>query len=171
MYPTFQDVEAGPVLRFERRLAHRVDVVFRALTEPEQLARWFPGTIAGDLRNRDELTFTVATGVSFAGDVVELDPPRRLVFHWGDDLLRFELEPLEDGQACQLRFEVVLDAREKAARDGAGWQVCLERLEATLQQGAGNAPDLGVSAEWSAIYEELERRGVPSGAEIPHLEA
>ncbi|MEA2587510.1 MAG: hypothetical protein QOH66_437, partial [Actinomycetota bacterium] len=36
-------------LRFERHLAHPVEKVWRALTEPEQLRSWFPHRIVGDL--------------------------------------------------------------------------------------------------------------------------
>ena len=35
-------------LRFERRLAHPPEKVWRALTEPEHLAAWFPSEIHGD---------------------------------------------------------------------------------------------------------------------------
>ncbi len=63
-----------------------------------------------------------------SGEVVEVDPQRRLVFTWSEDRLTFELEPREDGAACRLAFSVMLDGAEKAARDSAGWEVCLGAL-------------------------------------------
>jgi uncharacterized protein YndB with AHSA1/START domain len=34
-------VEARPALRCERRLAHSVERVWRAISEPEELRRWY----------------------------------------------------------------------------------------------------------------------------------
>ena len=56
---------------------------------------------------------------------------------------------------------MLLDEREKAARDGAGWHVCLDRLEAQLDGSVGGGED------WRGLYEEYQRRGVPAGAPIP----
>ena len=70
--------------------------------------------------------------------MTELDPPRRFSFLWGDDHLRIELEP--DGDGCRLRFTHVLATREQAARDAAGWHVCLDRLADLLSGDAGEAP-------------------------------
>lgn len=94
------------------------------------------------------------------GDVTELDPPRLLAFYWGDDHLRFELEPLEEG--CRLRFTCLLDAREKAARDAAGWHVCFDRLERVV---VGDTP--ADDEAWRERYAEYERRGLPTGAPVP----
>jgi uncharacterized protein YndB with AHSA1/START domain len=171
MYATFTDLDAGPVLRFERRLAHPIDVVFRAVSEPDQLAEWFPSAVEVDLRPGGAMAFQFSEehgGVRMEGRVVELDPPRRLAFYWGEDLLTFELEPLDE-RACRLQFSVVLDAREKASRDGAGWHVCLERLRHALDGRAGEPLATGMTADWGVLYEDYQRRGVPCGAEIPTL--
>jgi len=45
---------------------------------------------------------------------------------WADDILRFELEP--DGSGCVLVLTVTFPEHGKAARDAAGWHVCLEEL-------------------------------------------
>jgi uncharacterized protein YndB with AHSA1/START domain len=72
------------------------------------------------------------------GTVTELVPPRRFSFTWGEDHLHFELEPLDGGSACLMRFMVELGTPDKAARDAAGWHVCLDALELRLR-GAGVA--------------------------------
>ena len=41
MTATQQTVDGRPALRFERRLKHSVERVWRAVTEPAELARWF----------------------------------------------------------------------------------------------------------------------------------
>ena len=61
---------------------------------------------------------------------------------------------------------MLLDSREKAARDSAGWHVCLDRLEQLLAGDDGPAAT-GVSGDWRGLYDEYQRRGVPAGAPIP----
>ena len=73
------------------------------------------------------------------GEVVELEPPRRFAFTWGDDVLRIELDAVGDG--CRLRFTCIFDDPERAARDAAGWHVCLDRLEQHLGGAPTDAPD------------------------------
>jgi uncharacterized protein YndB with AHSA1/START domain len=156
MHGTYETIEDRPALRFERRLKHPVDAVWQALTQPEQLKQWFPSTVSGDFAPGGRLTFSFETHdvPDTHGEITELDEPRRLAFYWGDDHLRFELDP--DGDGCRLRFTCLLDARDKAARDAAGWHVCLDRLEGVVA-GAG----------WQELYEDYETRGFPSGAAIP----
>ena len=45
-------------LTFTRRLPHRPDKVWRALTEAEHLTAWFPTTIEGDLETGGKLRFS-----------------------------------------------------------------------------------------------------------------
>jgi uncharacterized protein YndB with AHSA1/START domain len=161
MHGTYETIDDRPALRFERRLNHPVERVWRAISEPEELKAWFPSTVSGEIAPGASLTFTFEQGEAPAmhGEVTEHDPPRRLAFYWGDDHLRFELEPAGDG--CLLRFTALLDARDKAARDAAGWHTCLDRLEAALA-GAAAGDDA-----WRELYAEYERRGLPTGAPVP----
>lgn len=151
-------------LRFERRYPHPVEKVWRAVSEPAELAHWFPCTVSYDeLRVGSPLRFVFpdeAGGMELGGEITAVDPPRLLAFTWGPDELRFELEA--DGDAgCLLRFSDTIDEREKAARDAAGWEVCLARFEQRLDGEPAEAPD------WRALYEDYERLGFPTGAPIP----
>jgi uncharacterized protein YndB with AHSA1/START domain len=169
MYGAYDTIENRPRLRFERRLSHPIDAVWRAITESDELVHWFPSRVEVDeLRPGAGMTFRFESmplkdaPTTMSGRVTDFEPPRLFAFYWGEDHLRFELEPVagsEDG--CVLRLTVLLDSREKAARDGAGWHVCLDRLEARLV-GRNGASD-----DWRGIYEEYRRRGVPAGAPIP----
>jgi uncharacterized protein YndB with AHSA1/START domain len=38
---TLETIDGRPALRIERRLAHTVARVWRAVTEPDELAQWF----------------------------------------------------------------------------------------------------------------------------------
>jgi uncharacterized protein YndB with AHSA1/START domain len=173
-YGAYDTIENLPALSFERRLSHPVDVVWRAITDGGELEHWFPCRVEVDeLRTGAEMTFRFdempleGQPTTMAGRVTELDPPRLFAFYWGDDHLRFELEPAAGSEdACVLRLTVLLDSREKAARDGAGWHVCLDRLEGMLAGEDGPAAT-GASEDWRGLYEEYQRRGVPAGAPIP----
>jgi uncharacterized protein YndB with AHSA1/START domain len=169
MYGAYDTIENRPALRFERRLSHPVEVVWRAITESDQLQNWFPSRVEVDeLRPGAEMTFRfenmpLDAPSTMTGRVTEFDPPRLFEFYWGEDHLRFELEPVHGSEnACVLRLTVLLDEREKAARDGAGWHVCLDRLGRQLA-GA----EAGGREDWRDLYEEYQRRGMPVGAPIP----
>ena len=79
-------------LRFTRRLAHPRDRVWRAVTEPEHLAVWYPQQIVGERKAGAPLRFVSAAGDGFDGRMLVFDPPSVLEFTWGADLLRIELE-------------------------------------------------------------------------------
>ena len=174
MYGAYDTIENRPALRFERRLSHPMEVVWRAITQSDELAHWFPSRVEVDeLRLGAEMTFRFeempleGMPMTIPGRVTDFDPPRLFAFFWGDDHLRFELEPIPGSEdACLLRLTVLLDEREKAARDGAGWHVCLDRLEGLL--GGDDGPALtGAGEDWRGLYEEYQRRGAPAGAPIP----
>jgi uncharacterized protein YndB with AHSA1/START domain len=171
MFGTYETIDAQPTLQFERHIAHPVDAVWRAITEPDQLAQWFPCTVELELRLGGRMSFTFPPGtaaeeaVTMLGSVTELDPPRRFAFDWGEDHLHFALEPADGGEACLLRFTVELDSHDKAARDGSGWHQCLDGLK-TLLDGGGSTRPYDAQA-WRGLYAEYERRGFPTGAAIP----
>lgn len=51
-------------LRFRRRLAHAPEKVWRAITEPEHVAAWFPQRIVGEWRLGATLKFVGDGGPS-----------------------------------------------------------------------------------------------------------
>jgi uncharacterized protein YndB with AHSA1/START domain len=167
MHGTYEIVDDRSALTFARRLAHPVERVWRAVTEPSELAHWFPSAVSGDMKPGGTLTFEFPGGEmpTMEGEVIELDPPRSLAFTWGDDMLRIELEPVDDG--CVLHFVVLFDEAERASRDAAGWHVCLDRLEQHLGGAQTDAPDSEETTEWRALYDEYQRRGLPAGAPLP----
>jgi uncharacterized protein YndB with AHSA1/START domain len=170
MQGVYEEIDDRPVLRFERHLGHPVDKVWHAVTEPEQLKHWFPTEVDLELRLGGRMKFTFPEQVplegvppELEGEVTELDPPRRFSFKWGEDHLHFELEPEDTG--CLLRLAVVLDSREKAARDGAGWHQCLDGLERLLSGDVEARPY--ESEDWRRYYDEYVQRGFPAGAPVP----
>jgi uncharacterized protein YndB with AHSA1/START domain len=138
MNGTLLTVGGRSALRFERRIAHRPEKVWRALTEPAQLAEWFPATPEWVLEPGAKIRFSFppeapvddVDAADYEGQVVTVDPPRLLEYTWSSELLRWELTP--DGDGTLLVFQTVFDDISRAARDAAGWDVCLEVLETVL---------------------------------------
>jgi uncharacterized protein YndB with AHSA1/START domain len=140
-----------PVLRFERFLPRPVAEVWRAVTEPGQMLAWFPTRIEIDRWERgatlthhfDDQSLSPLPGV-----VLECSEPHRLVFTWGDDTISFELSAAEGGTSFVLTEEL---GAAKAARNAAGWELCLERLVA----GAVGEGWTSRFERYSAAYEPV----------------
>jgi uncharacterized protein YndB with AHSA1/START domain len=165
---SYETVDGRPAVRFERRLGHPVEAVWRAVSEPAGLAHWFPARVEiEELAPGGRLRFEHADGAAppSDGEIVEVEPPRRLTFTWGGERLRFELEPAGDGTL--LRLTHFLSSPEQAARDAAGWHVCLDRLTDHLSGAPAGAPDSEPTGEWREHYEAYQARGLPSGAPVP----
>lgn len=160
---TLHDTPAGPQLRFTRHLPHPVARVWRAITEPEHLAAWFPDTIAvGAWEVGAALRFRHPDGLyDFDGRVLAVEPGRALEFTWGTDTLRIELEA--DGEGTRLTLLDTLDELGKAARDGAGWHVCLDRLEHHLD---GRAPAWSTTERWRTVHPNYVAALGPEAAAI-----
>ena len=163
---TYETIDGRPALRFERRLPHPPGLVWRALTEPAELAHWFPALVERELELEPggRMTFTFADdGLPPSdGRVHELEPPRLFAFSWGEEELRFELEELADGRQCLLRFTHLLEQRDQAANNAAGWHVCLDRLAAHLRGEAVEAPGTEMTDELRGLEADYEGRGMPS---------
>lgn len=113
-------------LLFTRTLPHPQEKVWRAITEPDHLKAWFPTGIEGEWRVGAPLNFSSEYG-DFKGEVIAVDPPRLLEFRWGTDIVRLELT--REAQGTKLTLIDTIDELGKAARDAAGWDDCLARLE------------------------------------------
>jgi uncharacterized protein YndB with AHSA1/START domain len=149
-------------LRFARHLAHPIDKVWRAITDPEQLRAWFPAAVDMDLAVGAKLRFELTPeaqqrheipdeDMTSYGEVVAVDPPRLLEYTWSGEILRWELEPTADG--CRLRLTNVFDDRAMAADDGAGWHVALEALGMALDGREVDRPALfGRADEMTGTY-------------------
>src|ERR1700756_3411545 len=150
-------------LRFVRWLPHPPGKVWRALTEPEHLAAWFPTTLEGELAAGSKLQFgfTEMQAQPFDGMTRAFDPPALMELVWGDERLRFELAP--DGAGTLLTFTASFAELGRAARDGAGWHVCLDLLGCDLDDAKAPWPQNG---RWRAVHSEYVARFGPGAATI-----
>ncbi|HEX4010149.1 MAG TPA: SRPBCC family protein [Solirubrobacteraceae bacterium] len=165
---TYQEIDGRPVVRFERTFPHPITEVWAAVTTPARLEKWFPTSVEFDeLRPGEPITFRFEEDrfPRMSGEIREVQAPTRLVFTWGEDELTFDLAESDEGDACRLSFSVVLDSAEKAARDAAGWDDCLDMLDEVVSGETPSRPFK--SARWQGRYAEYQARGLPATAPIP----
>ncbi|WP_188195328.1 SRPBCC domain-containing protein [Nonomuraea sp. SYSU D8015] len=155
IHGTLETIDGRPALRFERTLAYPVERVWRAVSVPAELERWFPA--AADWTPAAGETFEAAGAT---GEVTEADPPHRLAWTFAGQLYSFDLAAHEDG--CRLVFTHVIDDRDLAAQTATGWETYFSRLEPHL---AGEYLSEEVAHEtWEEIHERyVERFGVDPG--------
>ena len=166
-----EDTPQGWRLRFVRLLAHPPARVWRALTEPAELDSWFPTTIDGERAAGAPLTFRFRENQAppFDGNDGRLRDAATAGIHVGH-----RPDPHRAGAAngvdseTRLTLYDTLDERGKAARDGAGWHVCLDELEAALgelrRRRAGRVD--GLDRACTRVHRPL-RSGAPRPSEPP----
>jgi uncharacterized protein YndB with AHSA1/START domain len=144
---TFGTIGAAEVV-FERRFEAPRERIWRALTDPAELAGWLaPAEI--DMRVGGSVVLKFEDGEE-RGTITELREPELLAYTWNegktDSLVRFELEPADGGTRLTLRhtFDGVVDLPSY----GGGWHHHLELLTAQV---------VGRPAGWDSIrFRELK---------------
>lgn len=158
-------------LRFERRLAHAPEKVWRALTVNDELRHWFPARIDGPREGGAPLRFvfppkpgqlpsdTTEEGPSMEGTMRACDAPRLLEYDWGGEILRWTLAPSEGGTL--LVFTHTFEDVAKSARDASGWHICLDSMECRLdgRPAAGFTPE-----RFDALFEDYAARFGPDAS-------
>jgi uncharacterized protein YndB with AHSA1/START domain len=156
-----------PAVRLERQLPDPPEVVWGALTEPERLREWFPCDVlvaGGEWRVGAAITFRFPPDLiemTLTGEVLEVERPCRLAFSWGEEMLHFELSAQDGGTRLVLIDTLPADA---AARNAAGWEVCLDGLAADAAPADRWKERFAV---YSATFEPIlgPQEGPPSGYE------
>jgi uncharacterized protein YndB with AHSA1/START domain len=169
-YAVLQDDAGRSVLRFERILAHPPERVWRALSDRGELSAWHPTPFELERAVGGVISYVPATGAPAmpAGEVTAYEPPRLLAHTWGEDSLRWEVQPHPTGSKLTLTH--TFEDRFKAARDAAGWHLCLDALSSSLA-GANSAPETDgerLPSGWRELNGEYERRfGIPAEQATP----
>lgn len=125
--------------------------VYRALTTPEELVRWWgvPGAyrttdahldleVGGRYRLRG--TSDALGAFEVTGEYRVLEPPHRLVFTWipdwdedaSDSVVSFELEPAPEGTRVVMRHTAFATVRSRDEHAG-GWPAVLASLKAATE--------------------------------------
>ena len=120
-------------LVLERELAHPPAKVWRALTEPEHLREWAPFDADRKLDSVGAATLATVgapTPQVSQSQIKRADAPRLLEFDWGGQDIRWELQPTAAGGTRLTLWHNI--ARSFVAMGAAGWHVCLDVLERSL---------------------------------------
>jgi uncharacterized protein YndB with AHSA1/START domain len=145
----------------ERHIGHPRALVWRAVTEPEQMRRWFPAAVEYDavVGGKVRYSFEGRDGADDGGDgeVTAYEPPRLFEYTWNGSVLRWELVPEPGGTL--LLFTHVFDDRPGAASFAAGWDACVAAMAAVLD-GAQPPPQSRMVAEHEAL---VRRFGLDRG--------
>ncbi|MEY2425561.1 MAG: hypothetical protein QOI61_1133 [Actinomycetota bacterium] len=127
--------DATARLTFVRELSHPREKVWSAITEPGELAKWFPTTIEGDRAPGSPLKFVFPypDAPVLEGAMLAYDPPSTIEFDWGgQDILRITLVEIDGGAGTRLTLTDTFGEYAKAARDAGGWHACLDNLAEVL---------------------------------------
>jgi hypothetical protein len=95
------------------------------------------------------------------GEMLAYEPESLMELRWGPDVLRMELRPSAEG--TELTLMHTFAERGKAARDGAGWHVCLDALAAALR---GSAESREHMATWGEVHPHYVESFGPEAATI-----
>jgi uncharacterized protein YndB with AHSA1/START domain len=146
--------------RFERRFAYSPERVWRALTEPTELARWFPAEIRGALEPGARLWFVPRTNNGLTpppddatpttGAMLSCEPPRILEYSCGDQILCWELQP-RDGRTLLLFTQTF--ANDSQAGGAGAWIDCLDSLARALAGAPRGLPSPLFNADHGELAE------------------
>lgn len=157
-------------VRFSRVYDRPLDDVWRFVTESGELAQWFPSRVEFDLRPGGTARFSGDPNMpESTGTVLAVDAPRHISFEWGGEELRFDLAEADD-KRTRFTLTDALSEANAAARNGAGWEVCLAALDAKARGEAFQGPHAGPSASWKEFYAQYVAAGFPSGAPVPGID-
>jgi uncharacterized protein YndB with AHSA1/START domain len=120
--------------RIEREAVypHAPERVWRALVDPNELAQWLMPT---DFAPKVGKEFSLETGDdhigTIAGEVLEIDEPRRLRCRWsgvfGDTEVTFDLSREGDGTRLRVRHDGWDEANADRSGFDDGWKQKLEQ--------------------------------------------
>jgi uncharacterized protein YndB with AHSA1/START domain len=119
--------------------------IWEAITKPEFTERYFHGA---NVAVRDGRRFTTIGDLAWDEEVLEEDPPRKLVHRWvagySDELaaeepsrVTWEIEQQEDGTTLLTVVHDQLEGAPKTAESvsGTGWMYVLSGLKTLLETG------------------------------------
>ncbi|TPN69132.1 ATPase [Mesorhizobium sp. B1-1-1] len=125
------------------------DKLWQALTEPEFHEQYFLGAhMQSDWRKGSAWKMVYADGrVTDSGEILEVDPPRRLVIKWRNEFMpdvkadgyttcSFVIE--QEGDMMKLAVTHAADGPHKLLEHvGKGWPLVLSSLKSLLETGQG----------------------------------
>lgn len=151
-----------------RDLAHPPADVWSALTDPAELREWAPYDADRNLGAIGKAMLTTVHAPKphvTETNVKRAEAPRLLEFSWGDQDIRWELEPHGKG-GTRLTLWHNID-RRFIAMGAAGWHVCLDVLDRLLDGhpiGRLAGPPAMQVEGWQRLHADYARQ---FGVELP----
>ena len=131
-------------VQYEVSFSHPKERVWRALTEPDELAQWLMPSKGFEAIEGTQFTLECDPIGLIEAEVLQVQPPRLLVCRWsgsfGDTMVSFELDEVTDGVTqLTVRHEDWGEGSE-ALRDqfDGGWSGKLARLGELLDRRASS---------------------------------
>ena len=115
-----------------RELRHPPKKVWEALTDPAQLREWAPfdaDRSLGSVGTVKLSTVGAPTPIVTETRVTRADAPKLLEYKWGDNDMRWQLDPLGDGTRLTLWHNI---DRRYISMGAAGWHICFDVLDRLL---------------------------------------
>ena len=148
-------------LKFERRLTHPREIVWKTITDPKEIFRWLPdykGAFNGYNGGTIDLVNTVS-GSHVTGNILVYDLHRVFEHEWHvspnqmfphgepESIIRWELKQDDDSNTLLTVTHSRL-TKSTALRFAPGWHAYLDRLEAILNNQ--------VPPDWARRFSEVK---------------
>jgi uncharacterized protein YndB with AHSA1/START domain len=143
-----------------REMRHSPEDIWAALTEPAQLREWAPFDADRSLAAVGAVKLTtVGTPKPVISEtrVTRAEAPTLLEYQWGDNDMRWQLEPYGGGTRLTLWHTI---DRNFISMGAAGWHICLDVRDPLGRMVAGEA----MKFEWKRLNTEYAQR---FGVEAP----
>ncbi|MGE7109832.1 SRPBCC family protein [Lysinibacillus sp. NPDC047702] len=155
MLATIQKQQNHYIVKFSRSLPHPTEKVWAALTENDKLQKWMNNLEIINLQKNGKIHFNMNDGTD---DFLEIQITDYVVkevleFDWGNDTVRFELSPIDNGSVLLLA-ESIGELTEHTPKDLAGWHICLNLLSDLLN---GTIHEEFPMEEWQKRFTEYKQ--------------
>jgi uncharacterized protein YndB with AHSA1/START domain len=143
-----------------RELRHAPEKVWQALTDPASLREWAPFDADRSMAKVGPVKLsTVGTPTPQVSEtqVTRAEEPTLLEYRWGDNDMRWELEPYGDGTRLTLWHNI---DRNFISMGAAGWHICLDVFDRLLaDQPLGRiVGGEAMKFEWQRLREEYAKQ-------------
>jgi uncharacterized protein YndB with AHSA1/START domain len=148
-------------LRYERRVSHPREVIWKAITDSKELAGWMNTKAIIDGYNGGTIDFVnIVSGFHTTGRILAWDPQRVFEYEWHiapnpslpdgepEAIIRWELK--QDGNSGNTLLTLTHSRLTKStsSRFAPGWHAYLDRLEASLNNE--------VTPDWMQRFAEVK---------------
>lgn len=125
----------GPCLVFSRDFQSPIEELWSMLTSIDGIAKWAPFDADREMTSLGPITLFIAPDrQASTGEILRADAPHQLDYKWGEDLLRWTLQPIFGGTNLTLHHSGK-DSEWEAwiPNFAAGWHICFDVMALALK--------------------------------------